>query len=77
MLNEEYLKNSNTHSLNNIVDKINYYIVYMIEDPIKQYISSYKIDKATNDITKQDLILRKRIDKLLLVARKRKANYAS
>ena len=65
------------YSLNDTVNKINYYKFYMKEDPIKQYISSYKINKATNDITKQDLILRKRIDKLLLVARKRKANYAS
>ena len=40
-----------THSLNDIVDKINYYIFHAIENPIKQYISSYKIDKASNNTT--------------------------
>ena len=43
-------KNSNSHSLNNIVEKINYYIFHVIRNPMKQYISSYEIDKATNNI---------------------------
>ena len=52
------LKNSNTHSLNDIIDEINYYIVHVIKDLIKQYINSYKIDKSTNNITDQELINR-------------------
>ena len=55
MQNEEYIKSSNTHSLNDITTEINYYIFHMIEDPIKQHISLYKIDKVTNDISEQEL----------------------
>ena len=50
------LKNGNTHSLNDIIEEINYYIFNAIENPIKQYISSYEIDKVTNNIVKQELI---------------------
>ena len=56
MYNKEYLKNSNTYSLYDTIDKINYYIFHVIEDPLKQHISSYKIDKVTNDITGKELL---------------------
>ena len=56
MYNKEYRKNSNTYSLYDTITEINYYIFHVIEDPLKQHISSYKIDKATNDITEQELI---------------------
>ena len=50
MQDKEYIKNNNTHFLNDFVDKINFYIFHMIEDQIKQYISLYKSDKMTNSI---------------------------
>ena len=43
-----------TPYINDIVDK--YYIFQVIEDQIKQYIGSYKSDKAINNIIEQELI---------------------
>ena len=57
MLDEEYLKKiNNIHSLNDTTYEINYYIFHMIGDLTKQYISSYEIDKATNNIVEQEFI---------------------
>ena len=49
-------KSSNTYSLDDIIEEINYYIFYVNKNPIKQYISLYEIDKTINNIVEQELI---------------------